>query len=132
MERIDENNFSIIRKTKGKLPSLPFVLMAKDILGKNFELSLVFVGDKESQEINKTYRDKDYPTNVLSFPLSESSGEIFINLKKVRLDAPLFEKTYHEFLLHIVIHGMLHVKGYDHGKEMDRLEERFIKKYSQK
>ncbi len=130
MARLDTDKISIERKTKGKLPSLPFEFLINDILGKKFEISIVFVGDKESQKINREYRDKDYPTNVLSFPLSDTSGEIFINLKKVRGDAKNFEKTYKEFLLHILIHGLLHVKGLDHGDEMDKLEEKYIKKYS--
>ena len=128
--RLDTDTISVVRKTKGKLPSLPFVDMANTILGKKFELSLVFVGQNESQEINNSSRQKNYPTNVLSFPLSESSGEIFICLSKVRSDARLFEKTYSEFLLHIVVHGMLHLKGYNHGPVMDKLEEKYIKRFS--
>ncbi len=127
--RIDTETLSVVRKTKGKLPSLPFVDLKNTILGKKYELSLVFVGDNESRGLNNTYRQKDYPTNILSFPLSESSGEIFINLRKVRLDAPLFEKSYADFLLQIVIHGMVHLLGHDHGSAMDKLEEKYWKKF---
>lgn len=127
--RIDTDSLSVVRKTKGKLPSLPFEDLKNVILGKKYELSLVFVGDTESQRLNNTYRQKDYPTNILSFPLSEDSGEIFINLKKVRTDAPLFEKSYSDFLLQIVIHGMVHLRGLDHGSEMDGLEEKYWKKF---
>lgn len=130
--RFDTDTISVVRKTKGKLPSLPFVELASAILGKKYELSVMFVGDAESAHLNKTYREKNYPTNILSFPLSDSSGEIFINLRKVRLDAPLFEVSYSEFLLHILIHGMLHLKGHDHGDEMEALEKKYIKKFSTK
>ncbi|MEN9852123.1 MAG: hypothetical protein RI996_66 [Candidatus Parcubacteria bacterium] len=128
--RIDTEHISVIRKTKGKLPSLPFVELAHTILGKKYELCIAFVNDAESRTLNNTHRQKDYPTNVLSFPYTDTSGDIFINLKKVRSDAPLFEKSYDEFLLHILVHGLLHLKGYDHGEEMDRLEEKYIKKFS--
>lgn len=128
--RLDTDSLSVVRKTKGKLPSLPFEDLKNAILGKKYELSLVFVGDTESRKFNSTYRQKDYPTNILSFPLSETSGEIFINLKKVRIDAPLFEKNYSEFLLQIVIHGMVHLRGLEHGLEMDKLEAKYWKKFN--
>jgi probable rRNA maturation factor len=128
--RLDTDSLSVVRKTKGKLPSLPFEDLKTTILGKKYELSMVFIGDIESQKLNSAYRQKNYPTNILSFPLSETSGEIFINLKKVRVDAPLFEKNYSEFLLQIVIHGMVHLRGLDHGLEMDKLEAKYWKKFN--
>jgi ssRNA-specific RNase YbeY (16S rRNA maturation enzyme) len=70
------DTISVVRKTKGKLPSLPFVDMAHAILGKKFELSLVFIGDTESRFLNNTYRQKDYPTNVLSFPILPNLAKI--------------------------------------------------------
>ena len=81
-------NFAIENTTKGKLPSLPFLRIKERVLGKHYELSVVFIGDKRSRDLNKRYRGKDRPTNILSFPLSASEGEIFINLrqaKKMRL-----------------------------------------------
>jgi probable rRNA maturation factor len=128
--RIDTQYISIVRKTKGKLPSLPFVEIAEAIVGKKYELCIAFVGRQESRQLNNEYRQKDYPTNVLSFPYSAESGDICINLEKVRRDAPLFDKTYTEFLLHIVVHGLLHLRGLDHGPEMEALEEKYIKKFS--
>ena len=123
------DTLSVVRKTKGRLPSLPFEELKNTILGKKYELSIAFIRRNESKELNKTYRDKDYPTNILSFPISKTSGDIFINLEKVRLDAKLFEKSYDDFLLQIVIHGMVHLRGLDHGKEMDVLENKFWKKF---
>ncbi len=131
MNTIFTDNLSVVRKTKGRLPSLPFEQLKETILGKKYECSIVFVGDKESQSLNGEYRGKDYPTNILSFPISETSGDIFINLKKVRLDAKLFDKSYEDFLLQIVIHGMVHLKGHDHGDEMDSLEAKYWKRFYQ-
>lgn len=128
--RIDTETISVARSTKGKLPSLPFVDISTAILGKKFELSIVFITENQSQNLNNIHRQKNYPTNVLSFPLSDTSGEIYICLKKVRSEAKDFDKTYIDFLLHIVIHGMLHVKGFDHGEAMDKLEEKYIKRFT--
>ena len=78
--------------------------------------------------IKKKY-DKDYPTNILSFPLDETSGEIYISLLTVRRDAKKFAMTYQKFLQLLMVHGMLHLKGYDHGSTMERIEAKFRKQF---
>ncbi len=67
--------------------------MKDQILGKNYNLTLVCVGDQRSRTLNRTYRGKDYPTNVLSFPLSKTAGEIYLALPRVRVDAKKFDMT---------------------------------------
>ena len=123
-------NTSILNKTKGKLPRLPFVQLKNQILGEKFEASIVFVTPHESHKLNLTYRQKDKPTNVLSFPLSKTSGEIFIDTKTSTKDAPNFEMSPSKFLLFLVIHAMLHLKGYEHGSTMERQEKKFLKIFS--
>ena len=100
-----------------------------DILGETYSLSVAFVPEKKSREINKKYRKKDKPTNVLSFSLDKNSGEIILCKKVIQKEAKDFDKTYAEFLLFLVIHGMLHLKGIDHGKKMEMLERKYEKKY---
>ena len=87
------------------------------VLGKEYELSLVYCGNSLSHELNRVYRGKDKPTNVLAFPLSETSGEIFINLE--HLDGFSVEK--------LLIHALLHLKGMLHGAKMESEEKRFLK-----
>lgn len=121
---------SVTRMTKGKLPRLPFSHLKDAILGKKYELSIVFATPAVSRKLNKEYRGKDYPTNILSFPLSKTSGELVISLSTVRRDAPKFEKSYPKFLCFLMIHGMLHLKGFEHGSTMERQEELFSKKFN--
>jgi len=125
-----EITLNVINKTKGKLPRLPFVDMKETILGKTYDLSIAFVTKKKSRELNARYRGKDKPTNILSFSLSKKSGEIIIHLPTVRRDAINFGKTFDTFLGFLVIHGMLHLKGYEHGGIMERAEEKFSKKFN--
>jgi len=123
------NNFSTKNTTKGKLPSLSFVSIKEAVLGKKYELSLVFIGDKLSRRLNKTYRSKDNPTNILSFPLSETEGEMFINLNKVKKEAPSFDRNYSNFLLFLFIHGLFHLKGLQHGSKMEVAEKKIRKRF---
>jgi len=121
--------FSITNTTKGKLPSLLFKAIKEDILGKKYSLSIAYVNKKSSQEINKKYRDIDNPTNILSFLLHKSGGEIILCPPVIKREAKNFEKTFDQFLGFLVIHGMLHLKGYEHSSRMDKVEEKYYEKY---
>lgn len=121
---------SVQNTTKQKVGKMAHFLSISDkILGKNYDLSMVFIGNKRSRTLNREYREKDYPTNVLSFPLDDEMGEIFINLDKIKTEAKDFEMKRDEFITYLFIHGVLHLKGYDHGNEMEQLEETYLRKY---
>ena len=129
MQALEGHNLSVVRHTKGKLPSLPFVRMRDRVLGKSYELSISFVNRETSRRLNREFRNKDYSTNILSFGLEKNSGELVISLEKVRSGAREHDKTYHEFLGFLIIHGMLHLKGMDHGSTMEMHEEKFAKEF---
>ncbi len=122
------HNLTIIRKN-GFLPEIPYLAIKEKLLGKKYSLTVIFCTPKESQERNKVYRDKDYPTNILSFPLDENEGEIYISLSTARRDAKKFEMSYEKFLHLLFIHGCLHLKGLDHGSTMETLEEKYLKQF---
>lgn len=125
MAIIEEKNLTVIRK-KGDIPSVPFLSIKDKILGKKYNLTLVFCTPKESQERNNTYRNKNYPTNILSFPLDKNEGEIYISLSTARKGAKEFDLTPLEFLHLLFIHGCLHLKGYDHSSTMEKLEDKYL------
>lgn len=120
---------SILNKTKGTLPRVPFSRIKDAVLGPNYELSLVFVGDTESREINMRHRGKDYVPNVLSFELDETSGEIFINPAEAKRQASDFGRTYRSMVIFLYIHGLCHLKGMLHGSTMEKSEARLRKKF---
>ncbi len=128
MAILETKNLTVIRK-QGPLPDVPFLLVKEKLLGKKYNLTVVFCTPKESQEKNKTYRGKNYPTNILSFPLSDIEGEIYISLSTARKDAKKFEMTYSQFLRLLYIHGLLHLKGHDHGSTMEELEDAYLKTF---
>ncbi len=124
---VDIGFCTITNKTKGKLPRLPFVSIKNKILGSDYEFGLSLLTPKKQKEINQKYRNINETTNILSFPLSLSSGEITIDPVKVKRDAPLFNMTYNQFFKFLVIHGMLHLKGFEHSSTMEKEEKKYLK-----
>lgn len=91
------------------------------------------VAEAESQNLNSTYRGKDYPTNVLSFPydpppipLEEDEtdylGDLVICLPVVEREASEQGKTLEQHWAHLLIHGVLHLQGYDHISDDEAVE----------
>jgi len=122
-------NLEITNETKGKLQSLPFDEIKSSILGDKYELSLVFITASKISKLNKLYRKIDKPTDILSFPLSKNTGEIFICPSETKKMAKEFNRSYDNFLSFLFIHGLVHLKGYDHGEEMEKIEKKFRLKF---
>lgn len=126
---MDTPSISITKTIKGRLPRLPFIDIKESILGKNYELSLVFIGDTRAKTLNKKYRKKDYTPDVLSFPYDKNEGEIFINPYQAKRNSKDFDMNEKEFIKYLFIHGLLHLKGLTHGSTMDRMERTYLKRY---
>ena len=109
--------------------SSQFEQIKKAILGDKYELSLVFATPQKIRSLNKIYRNIDKPTDILSFPLSKTSGEIFICRSEAKKEMPKFGRTYDDFILFLFIHGLVHLKGYDHGPKMEKIEVKFRRKF---
>ncbi|MBI3018581.1 MAG: rRNA maturation RNase YbeY [Deltaproteobacteria bacterium] len=91
------------------------------------ELSILFVSDHEIQKLNCHYRWKNKPTDVLSFPLQEGEaqhlnrhvaalGDIVISVDTAKRNARKLGRSFEEELQFLLIHGFLHLLGYDHEK----------------
>ncbi len=126
---VEHHNLTIARLTKGGIPNLPFVAIKEAILGKDYELSLVFPDQATSIELHKQWKKKPSPVNILSFPLDENSGEIILTLSQARTEAKKYNQSYHEHLVFLIIHGCLHLKGMTHGAKMEKQERIFYQKF---
>ncbi|MEK7176882.1 MAG: rRNA maturation RNase YbeY [Patescibacteria group bacterium] len=119
-----------MKRVGGHLPrgrfSIPFTKLKNQVFGKSFELSLVFVDSSFSRRLNRKYRGKNKPANILSFPLSKKSGEIFIDLVTAKKDAKKFQMSFKDFVTLLFIHGLLHLKGMRHGDTMERREKKLL------
>lgn len=104
------------------------------------EVSLVFSNDEQVRAVNAEWRGQDKPTNVLSFPAfplvpggkpGPMLGDIIIARETVEREAVDLEKSFTDHLTHLMVHGFLHLFGYDHmdGEEaeiMESLETRIL------
>lgn len=126
---IEQETFTLKNLTKAKLPRLAFAQMKEAVLGNDYELSVTIVDAEKMQELNNTYRKIDKPTDILSFPLSETEGEIFINLEETKNEAPKFDRDYENFLGFLFIHGLVHLKGHDHSDQMESLEQKYREQF---
>ncbi len=127
-DSMKSNTFSL-KSTIAHYPDFPYEAMKDAILGKSYTLSVAFVGTAQAQKLNVAYRKKTYVPNVLSFPLDEKNGEIVICPKIAYPEAKDFNLSKDGYIAFLFIHGLLHLKGHDHGDTMEQLERRFVKRF---
>jgi len=110
---------------------------------KEVSISLSLCGKAKMRSLNRTYREKDYVTDVLSFPVFENLrpdkskkgknlpmielGDLVICKDKARSQAREFKISYEQEILHLAVHGFLHLLGFDH--EISPKEEKVMEKY---
>ena len=88
-------------------------------------VTIRIVGQAEGRRLNRQFRKKDYATNVLSF----DSGDIVLCHPRVLREAREQGKTVRAHYAHLVVHGMLHLRGYAHGKGMEAREIRLLRRF---
>ena len=98
------------------------------------ELSVVLADDARVHALNRDYRGKDTPTNVLSFPMAEATGllgDVVLARETLEREALAQGKTFADHTAHMLVHGVLHLLGYDHlddaeAEDMERREVRAL------
>ncbi len=96
------------------------------------ELCIVLASDRLQRRLNREFRGTDKTTNVLSFAgAPESLGDVVLALETVAREARAQDKSLADHVAHLVVHGVLHLMGYDHESErdavrMERLERRIL------
>jgi probable rRNA maturation factor len=103
---------------------------ARAVLPEKSEVTVRYVGATEGRRLNRDFRGKDYATNVLSFPYgatrSRVSGDLVICAPVVAREAREQGKPVEAHHAHLLVHGLLHLRGYDHEREDEarRMERR--------
>ena len=131
------------RKVRLKTPQVKRQLSrAMTYLGcQEQELSVVFGDDRLLQDLNRDYRDKDRPTNVLAFPQSpidavapsaDLLGDVVVSLPTAQREAQDLEQPLEARVVYLLVHGLLHLLGYDHEpsdadrQRMEALEQEIL------
>lgn len=107
---------------------------------KNAELSLALIGSVEMKKLNAKYRKKDYPTDVLSFPIegivpkeTRLLGDVVVSVEKAAEQAKARGYSPEQEMVTLLIHGIVHLIGYDHersaqeARAMHRVEKRIYR-----
>lgn len=115
------------------------IIRAAEVVGKiygaeNSEVSITLTDDKNIHELNKKFRGIDRPTDVLSFAFRESDepqilnaevetlGDVIISVERAKIQAEDFGHSFLREIIFLEVHGLLHLLGYDHIEENDRIE----------
>ena len=112
---------------KTLLPKATVTAWIRAALFADAELTVRFVDADEGRTLNRTYRGKDYATNVLTFAYAESeddpvTGDLILCCPVVEKEAAEQGKTLAEHYAHLLVHGTLHAQGYDHEVEEEAQE----------
>ena len=117
-----EEHLSALARQIFALPELSTIVQ----LPMDAEVSLLFTDDDQMRGLNGQWRDQDKPTNVLSFAANEGLalenwfpmlGDIALAYETIACEAVAQGKEFHDHLTHLIIHGYLHLIGYDHETE---------------
>lgn len=121
---------NLLVNKNGTLPRVPFLAIKEKVLGKSYDLSISFVDEATAKNLNKKHRNKTYIPNTLSFSLCEipgkKSGEIVLCLPAIKKEYQKFDMTYNKYLIFLIIHSMLHLKGFEHGSTMEDKEQHYL------
>jgi probable rRNA maturation factor len=101
-------------------------------LTRDARVTVRFVGAREGRALNLRYRGRDYPTNVLTFvydDVAPLTGDLVLCVPVVRREAHEQGKSFRAHCAHLVIHGMLHLQGFDHERDAEarRMEAREVR-----
>jgi len=117
---IDDNKY-IAGKSLDEIKNLVKNVFSQLTLPNKTEICITFVDDKEMRKLNSNYRSIDRTTDVLSFPQdNEFLGDLVISHPTAKKNAKRYNTSLKKELQRLIIHGILHLLGFDHKKKKDR------------
>jgi probable rRNA maturation factor len=109
----------------GKRDLNRFLASVLEVLGLTGEFSVLLTGDEQLRALNLQFRGKDKPTDVLSFPaLAQTGGDLAISLETASLQAAEHGHTLQMEIKILMLHGLLHLAGYDHERDKGQMRRR--------
>ena len=131
---INHNNFKVDKPLSDKL-NHAFELICVEEGLSNCSVNIKIVDNKEIENLNKKFRNKDRPTNVLSFTnkdisrrITNNLGDIAISYEYVERESKEQDKKFDDHIVHMFIHGIYHILGFDHKDDpmADKMENKEI------
>lgn len=122
-------DFTLTSTVKQYPERQPYASIKRKILGARYELSLVFIGKTRAITLNRKSRHKTYAPNVLAFPLTNTTGEVFICPEAANREAKHFGLSAEGYIAYLFIHACLHLKGHEHGDTMEKLERKYTRAF---
>lgn len=138
--RLSPRDRARLKHTLGLISEVFEELLAASLIphreGQDYEVSLLICGDNRIRDLNRDHRNKDRPTDVLSFPSHENLrkisraedsvflGDIAISIPTARRQAKKYKITVWDEFIHLYLHGLFHLLGYDH--EVSEREEKIM------
>jgi probable rRNA maturation factor len=100
---------------------------------KGCEIAIRIVGNAEARQLNSNFRRKNYPANVLAFPYGGGSGDVVLCHPVIAREAKVQGKSLRAHYAHLVVHGVLHLRGYGHlrpsaAARMEKAEIRILRR----
>jgi probable rRNA maturation factor len=102
--------------------------LAKKISKKDWKVSISFVKESAMRKLNREYRKKDRPTDVLSFNMNEGKllGDVVVCPSVAKMNARKYNVSFNAEISRLVAHGLLHLLGYDHGRKMFEMQDKAL------
>ncbi|MDO4778999.1 MAG: rRNA maturation RNase YbeY [Tissierellia bacterium] len=130
------SNFEDFEIDKSGLEKTIKTTLLKAGYGEDYEISISFVEEQEIRQLNRDYRGKDSVTDVLSFPIFERGeipdfgmlGDVIICTKRAKEQADEFGHSLDREIHYLITHSILHLLGYDHMEEDEKIEMRTLEK----
>ena len=137
----NQQNTKIDMRLVQKVGKIVLEGLGLEFSDKEVQINIIFVDDMHIRQLNKRYRNADIPTDVLAFPMGEKSpesgehilGDIAISVETAKRHAEKYGHGLQEELSLLLIHGILHLAGYDHEKnddvrKMNMLQQHYMEK----
>ena len=131
----EQDKIEIPADWEEKINRVTAICLKEEQMPEEAEVDLLFVDNEAIREMNLEYRDKDSATDVLSFPMYEADeeiddeeeilfGDIVISLERAQEQCIEYGHSLEREVMYLLVHGLLHLAGYDHMEEEDKKEMR--------
>lgn len=124
--QINDNYNFLDKKMLSKIKKASKIIFKSEKLKGNLIFEITIQNNKESKIMNNSYRNRNYPTDVITFSFWDSSefktnlvGEIYLNYEKTIEQSKEFNHSLYRETLFLICHGIYHLLGYDHQNEND-------------